>query len=119
MYRFQKIIFAYMMLLWLALLGGCLSESSEQQRSSLKYANNIERLYTRSCIACHASGAASAPITQDRDAWRSRIASKGIEGLVNSTVKGIGSMPPRGLCADCSEDDFRQLIYFMVGDEAL
>ena len=119
MYSFQKNIFAYLMLLWLALLGGCLNESSEQQANKLEYANSTERLYTRSCIACHASGAASAPKTQDRDAWRSRMASKGIEGLVNSTIKGIGSMPPRGLCADCSEDDFRQLIYFMAGDEAL
>lgn len=73
---------------------------------------DAEEQYNRYCIACHASGAAGAPIAHDAAAWEPRLA-KGMDALLESTNKGIGAMPPKGLCGDCSAEDFTALIEYM------
>lgn len=47
------------------------------------------------CAACHASGAAGAPIVGDAEAWAERIA-KGSEVLYGNAINGIGAMPAKG-----------------------
>lgn len=74
----------------------------------------VTREYNRSCIACHASGAAGAPRSFDTEAWQSRM-SKGMEVLVQNTRNGYEAMPPMGFCSGCSDDDFKALIVYMAG----
>ena len=74
----------------------------------------IEQLYNRSCRSCHAYGTANAPRTGDSNAWAERKA-QGIDVLLEHTVNGYGSMPARGMCYDCSDDQLRALILFMSG----
>lgn len=69
--------------------------------------------YQSSCFACHFSGAAGAPKTGDVAAWEPRLA-KGMDALVASVRNGMGAMPPTGLCASCSDDDYKALIDFMA-----
>jgi cytochrome c5 len=69
--------------------------------------------YNKSCIACHSSGAAGAPKTGVEAEWASRIG-KGTDALVASVVNGMNAMPPKGMCFDCSNDDFKALIDYMV-----
>lgn len=69
--------------------------------------------YQSSCFACHFSGAAGAPKTGDAAAWEPRMA-KGMDVLVASVRNGMGAMPPTGLCASCSDDDYKALIEFMA-----
>ena len=52
-------------------------------------------MYDKSCMACHASGAAGAPKLGDAAAWADRLG-KGLDALTASVVNGIGAMPPRG-----------------------
>ena len=68
--------------------------------------------YNKSCAICHASGAANAPKTGDAAAWESRLA-KGADALVASVNAGLNAMPPKGMCFDCSDDDYKALIDFM------
>lgn len=68
--------------------------------------------YNQSCIACHASGAANAPRTGDAAAWAKRL-EKGMDTLLANTKTGINGMPPKGLCFDCSDDEYRALIEYM------
>ena len=75
---------------------------------------HVEQLYHRSCFACHSNGTAGAPRTGDQTSWEALIAAKGMDGLVASAIEGIGGMPPRGLCAQCTETDFALLIEFMA-----
>lgn len=70
-------------------------------------------LYNKSCIACHASGAAGAPKTGDVAQWASRL-EKGMDALVTSADKGLNAMPPKGLCYSCSTDDYKALIEHMA-----
>lgn len=68
--------------------------------------------YNRSCISCHASGAANAPRTGDAKAWAPRLI-KGMDALVENVNKGFKAMPPKGLCMDCSDADYKALIEYM------
>lgn len=73
---------------------------------------SVEEKYNRACVACHSTGAANAPKTHDVAAWEPRLA-KGMDALVESTTKGMGAMPPRGMCMDCTPEDYKALIEFM------
>ena len=68
--------------------------------------------YDKSCKVCHATGAAGAPKTGDADAWAPRMA-KGMEVLVASVNQGLNAMPPKGMCFDCTDEDYTALIEYM------
>ena len=68
--------------------------------------------YQTSCFACHSTGAAGAPIAHDTAAWQPRIA-KGMPTLLQHVTTGFNAMPPKGMCADCTEADYTALIEFM------
>jgi len=68
--------------------------------------------YNKSCMACHASGAAGAPKTGDAAAWAPRL-DKGMDTLVANVSNGFNAMPPKGLCMDCTADDYKALIDYM------
>ncbi len=69
--------------------------------------------YDKSCKVCHASGAAGAPKTGDAAAWEPRMA-KGMDVLVQAVNNGLNAMPPKGMCFDCSDDDYKALIEYMA-----
>ena len=69
--------------------------------------------YDKSCKVCHASGAANAPKTGDAAAWEPRMA-KGMDVLVQSVETGLNAMPPKGMCFDCTADDYKALIEYMA-----
>ena len=77
------------------------------------YAEPDMAKYNKSCGVCHASGAANAPKTGDVAAWEPRLA-KGMEVLVASVNTGLNAMPPKGMCFDCSDEDYEALIDFMA-----
>jgi cytochrome c5 len=52
-------------------------------------------VYKAQCAACHDAGAAGAPKFADAGAWRARLG-QGLEGLVNSALKGKGAMGAQG-----------------------
>lgn len=54
-----------------------------------------DQVYAAQCAACHATGAAGAPKVGDAAAWEPRI-KQGFEQLVESALKGKGSMGPQG-----------------------
>jgi cytochrome c5 len=74
----------------------------------------IKTVYIQSCYGCHSSGAGRAPRTGNIADWAPRMG-KGMNFLVYNTVNGIGSMPAKGMCMDCSEEDFTKLILFLAG----
>ncbi len=69
--------------------------------------------YARSCMVCHAQVAAQAPLAGFAPAWRPRL-KQGMDTLVRHAEQGLGGMPPRGQCADCTADELRALIQFMA-----
>lgn len=73
---------------------------------------DVEAKYKQTCFACHGTGAAGAPKTQDTVAWEPRL-KQGMDVLLTSVKSGKNAMPPGGLCTDCSDDDYKALIKFM------
>jgi cytochrome c5 len=58
-----------------------------------------EAVYTATCAACHATGAAGAPKAGDAAAWTPRI-KEGFDTLVKHATEGFNAMPPKGGNAD-------------------
>lgn len=72
-----------------------------------------EEVYTSKCATCHATGAAGAPKLGDVAAWAPRL-SKGAETLYTHAIKGFNGMPAKGLCFDCSDDEIKASVDYLV-----
>jgi cytochrome c5 len=71
-----------------------------------------EQVYNTYCTACHGAGVLGAPKTGTAD-WTARIDAKGLDTVYANGVNGIGAMPPKGTCSDCSDDEIHAAIDFM------
>lgn len=69
-------------------------------------------IYASACLACHANGAAGAPIP-GTDAWAER-ATKGAETLYASAINGINAMPAKGGRMDLSDEDIKAAVDHML-----
>ena len=68
------------------------------------------------CGACHTAGVLGAPKIGDSAAWKERADHQGgLDGLLAKAITGINSMPPKGTCADCSDDELKATIQKMSG----
>ncbi|WP_152208612.1 c-type cytochrome [Marinobacter changyiensis] len=74
-----------------------------------------DEVYTAACQACHASGAAGAPIVGDQDAWAGRV-DQGLETLVTHAIQGYNAMPAKGGCGNCSDEDIKVAVEYMVSE---
>ena len=81
--------------------------------STLAVADEVADRYNKTCAVCHASGAAGAPKTGVVADWEPRMA-KGMDVMVASVNNGLNAMPPKGMCFDCSADDYKALIEYMA-----
>ena len=72
-----------------------------------------EEIFNSACTACHSTGAAGAPKVGDKEAWAPRIAT-GMDTLLEVAGKGKNAMPPRGTCGNCSDDELKAAIEYMV-----
>ncbi len=71
-----------------------------------------QQIYQQACFACHGTGAAGAP-KLEKSAWQVRLA-KGTEALYNSSLHGIGVMPPKGGRMDLSDEDVKSAVDYMI-----
>jgi len=76
---------------------------------------DVEAKYMASCFACHSSGAAGAPKVGPGNAgeWEPRL-EKGMDAVVANAINGVNTMPPKGLCFDCTDADLRALVEWMI-----
>ena len=73
-------------------------------------------VYGKFCTACHSTGLLNSPKTGDSAAWNAKAeASGGLDGLLKNAISGINAMPPKGTCADCSDDELKAAIQHMSG----
>lgn len=72
-----------------------------------------EAVYTATCAACHASGAAGAPKTGDAAGWKARIA-QGYDTVVKNAINGIRAMPAKGGNPDLDDVEVARAVVFMA-----
>nr|WP_246624614.1 c-type cytochrome [Oceanobacter mangrovi] len=89
--------------------GGAVVAASSGPRSG-------EEVYGGACIACHGAGVLGAPKKGDTAAWDARL-EKGFDATLNNAIHGLNSMPPKGNCLNCSDDELLAAIKFMSGRE--
>lgn len=75
------------------------------------------QIYNIACVTCHQSGTTDVPALRDAKAWSARVA-KGREALYASALEGIGNMPARGFCENCTDEEIRQAVDYMLDEIA-
>jgi len=71
-------------------------------------------VYYKSCDLCHQNGEMAAPLIGSGSSWYSRLQENGINGLYRHAINGFNSMPPRGACVTCSDNDVISAIDFIL-----
>ncbi|WP_460428737.1 c-type cytochrome [Azotobacter armeniacus] len=75
-----------------------------------------DEVVAKFCNACHGTGLLNAPKVSDSADWKARADAKGgLDGLLQSAIAGFNAMPPKGTCADCSDDELKDAIGKMSG----
>lgn len=72
-----------------------------------------EAVYNSACAACHTGGVLGAPRKGNADDWADRLP-QGMNVLLEHSINGIGAMPPRGGCGNCSDDEIEAAIEHMI-----
>ncbi len=88
-----------------------------QWSKQLKGRKDVGRIVFRSyCITCHGRTPKiplSAPRIGDRRVW-SGLERLGIDKLLAMTIQGVAAMPARGGCFECSDDQLKSAIQYMI-----
>ena len=83
--------------------------------SSLAMADRAPaELFPKTCGVCHTAGVAGAPKPGDSAVWQPRVDAKGLDGMLQSVHNGLNAMPPKGMCMDCNDAEFKALIEYMI-----
>ena len=79
-------------------------------------AKSADDVIAAHCGACHSAGVLGAPKIGDGADWKKRADEQGgLDGLLAKAISGINAMPPKGTCADCSDDELMAAIKKMSG----
>lgn len=74
-----------------------------------------KEIYDKWCISCHLAGISNAPRLAEPKDWVQRLP-KGRAIMLKSVIEGIvPSMPARGLCRGCSDEELGAALDYMLG----
>ena len=65
------------------------------------------------CTTCHTAGLMGAPKYGTAADWAPRIA-KGKDTLYTHALAGFNAMPPKGMCAACTDDEIKAGVDYMI-----
>ena len=72
-----------------------------------------DAVYNQFCFVCHAAGVGGAPLFANAEAW-ALLDAKGMDAMMATTLNGLGAMPPRGTCMNCSDEELQAAVDYMV-----
>ena len=64
-----------------------------------------KQVYRSSCTICHQNGEMTAPRIGNGSSWYMRLKASGLSGLYRHVINGYNSMPIKGACVTCSDND--------------
>ncbi|OGV27771.1 MAG: cytochrome C [Legionellales bacterium RIFCSPHIGHO2_12_FULL_37_14] len=73
-------------------------------------------VYYKVCEICHQEGKMSAPRNGDSANWYLRLKSSGLSGLYRHTINGYNSMPVKGACVTCSDNDLISAVDYLLNN---
>ncbi len=71
-------------------------------------------VYTTACVICHQNGEMSAPLIGSSASWYMRLQDNGLTGLYRHAIDGFNSMPPKGACVTCSDNDIISAVDYLL-----
>ena len=80
--------------------------------AGVQAAQDPEAVFNRACGVCHNGQLPMAPKKGDAAAWDPRL-KQGMDTLVQHVTNGFNAMPPRGMCMDCTAEDYKATIEWM------
>ena len=89
------------------------SMAATSSESSEKAERSGEEIYKANCQGCHSSGVMGAPKYAPLEDWAARI-DLGLEKLTLSAIAGKGGMPARGTCMDCSDNEIKLTVQYLL-----
>jgi cytochrome c5 len=72
-----------------------------------------KEVYEAVCVACHGTGVSGATKFGD-EKWTELEKKEGMKNLVRDAVKGERAMPPKGGCSDCTGDEIKAAVQYLV-----
>lgn len=72
-----------------------------------------EEIYNSKCAGCHTSGVMGSPKFASLEDWAPRVG-LGLEKLTLSAIAGKGGMPAKGTCMDCTDNDIKITVQYML-----
>lgn len=73
-----------------------------------------KQVYQKACVICHQEGIMGAPVIGDASNWYNRLKSSGLKGLYRNAIRGYNSMPVKGACVTCSDNDIIASIDYIL-----
>lgn len=90
--------------------------ASVAQAASAEF--SAQGTYEQYCAMCHNTGMANAPRRDDAAHWTARVEEIGLSALVTNAINGINAMPPRGMCATCTDEQIGEVVEYLSGASA-
>ena len=99
----------------LVLMAGSASAGSNavMQLAAVSDGFDAEATYTQKCFMCHNTGVGGAPKVGTASDWTARL-EKGFDAVYENALKGINAMPAKGMCFECTDDDLKAVVQYMV-----
>jgi len=72
-----------------------------------------QQVYESICRTCHGTGLSGAPRFGDK-IWVQLEKKEGLKELVKDAIKGERAMPPKGGCADCTDEEVRAAVKYLI-----
>ncbi|STX40384.1 cytochrome c [Legionella donaldsonii] len=73
-----------------------------------------KQVYVNSCIICHQKGEMGAPLIGNGANWYMRLKNSGLTGLYRHAIHGYNSMPVKGACVTCSDNDILAAVDYIL-----
>lgn len=73
-----------------------------------------KQVYVNACIICHQKGKMGAPLIGNGPGWTARLQQNGLTGLYQHAVQGFNSMPIKGACVTCSDNDVIAAVNYIL-----
>ena len=93
---------------------GSVHVSGSSAEAGVAAARSGQDIYNTACVACHGSGILGAPRLNNANDWQPRIDERGFDGVWQNAINGYNAMPPRGTCANCSDEEIRAAVKYMT-----
>lgn len=77
--------------------------------------NTGQEIYNSSCYNCHESGFGGAIEVGDHKSWKQYRNENTIKSTLDNILSGIGKMPRKGSCYDCSNEELIEAIKYLTG----